>query len=420
MKNNKIVYRKVTDLKPHPFNAVLYDFKNDDRTALKESLVKWFKKTGTPTKEILKIDKNNIIYSGNRRWYVCNEDEKLKKTEVKCEIIDHTLDEHLLITNCEYTQNEMAMLDEYNEPNVIRNQTSWPVVLRKYYVANDLHNQKTGKNFSNQERNKWCNEKCNFSNEHFKKMSLIYSKKRSDLILKVSSGEYSVAKAYSEAMDVKEKSKLKYDKKRKNWVKYFKNKKLQQKLVKYANNMIDQFLNITLKNRKIILDKKHGHEPQFISTFISNAYMSAVSVLLEEEGFESCTPREEVGLPDVRILCITKEGYHPERIEIKVAQYQGTPSSTKVTAGIGATRIVPHTFVLITYDPINFRQFVVMSDLEKKDWTANKSSNKCEMSFSTFGKNHSKNCTVIHGDAYISKNNNYVLELHEISKKEVI
>lgn len=416
MKTN-IVYRKITDLKPHPFNSVLYDFKNDDRAALKKSLMEWYKKTGTPTKEIIKIDMNNFIYSGHRRWWECNEDEKLSKTKVQCEIIDHTLDEKRLNIDIPYTENEMAMLDAYNEPGVIRNQTSWPVILRKYDVANDLHYQKTRKDFSPQDRNRWCNEKCKFSTEHFKKMYQIFSKKRLDLISKVESGEYSVAKAYSEAFDIKEKSKLKYDKKRKNWPKYFKNPKLQKKLIKYANSMIDQFLNISINGKKIIQDKQHGHEQQFISTFISNAYMSALSIVLEEEGFESYTPREEVGLPDIRIKCLSKEGYHPERIEVKVGQYQGTSSSTKVFAGIGATRIVPHTFLLVTYDPKTFRQFVVMSDLEKKDWSANKSSNKCEMSFSTFGKNHSKESTIIHGDAYFNNQNNYEIQLHKVPSK---
>ena len=39
----------------------------------------------------------------------------------------------------------MCVLDDYNEPGVIRNQTSWPVVLRKYHFMNALNYKKTTK-----------------------------------------------------------------------------------------------------------------------------------------------------------------------------------------------------------------------------------------------------------------------------------
>ena len=411
---NKIVYKKPKDLKPHPLNKELYDFDNDDRSDLLTSLLKFYEKVGVPNKETLKIDKNGIIYSGERRYTECINDIKLSKASLKCEVIDHTFNSKLL-KNTVYTENEIAMLDEYNEPGVIRPQHSWPVVLRKYDVVNNLNYKKTEKYFSAQERNKWCNEKCKFSTEHFKKMYEIYSKKRLDLISKVQSGEYSVHKAYKEACDIKETSDLKYDKKRINWINYFKKRpKSMKKVVNYANEMLRQFLKISINGRKIIQDDTHGHEQNMISTFMSNSYMSAMSLVLEEEGYKSFTPREEPGKPDVRIKCKSKKGYHPERIEIKVAQFKDNSSKTKVTAGIGAKRIVPHTFLLVTYDPKTYRQFVVLSDLTKKDWSSNKSSNKCEMSFATFAKNHFKKCVFFHGDAYLDKKNYFKINLDKV------
>ena len=83
--------------------------------------------------------------------------------------------------------------------------------------------------------------------------------------------------------------------------------------------------------------------------------MSAISLVLEEEGFKSCTPREEAGLPDVRIKCLSKPGFEWERIEVKVAKFNGHGSSTKISAGPGATSIVPHSF-LIVVNPHRYHQ----------------------------------------------------------------
>ena len=59
----------VQDLKPHPINLKLYNFDNDDRTDLRKSMLKTYKENGYPNTEICLIDKNNIVYSGNRRWH---------------------------------------------------------------------------------------------------------------------------------------------------------------------------------------------------------------------------------------------------------------------------------------------------------------------------------------------------------------
>ena len=54
--------------------------------------------------------------------------------------------------------------------------------------------------------------------------------------------------------------------------------------------MQQQHLNININGKKIPLDDVHGHEQNMISTNLSNFYMSAMSLVLEEEGFKSFTP----------------------------------------------------------------------------------------------------------------------------------
>ena len=410
----QIITKHISELKDHPLNDVLYDKVNDNRDKLRASLIKSLNKNGYANKEIVYIDKNGVVYSGHRRKWASEEDETGQLGVLRCVEIDHTFDPASL-ENPILEEKEIDILDEYNEPDIIRNQTSWSVVLRKYNVCNNINFKKTGKYFDGKERNKWCAEKCSYPTTTFKKMVEIFETGRTDLIKKIEIEGYSINKAYKEALNVQPPVQLLEDENRKNWIQFFKDKpELMQKVVKYANDMQQQHYNININGRKIPLDNTHGHEQNMISTNLSNFYMSAVSLVLEEEGFKSFTPREEAGLPDIRIKDLSKPGYHPERIEVKVAKFNGHGSKTYISAGPGATRIVPHTFLLVVYDPNSNRQFVVLSDITKDDWTSNLKNTKCEMGMNVWADNHLDECVIFHGDGYIDNRNVFNMNLKEV------
>ena len=410
----QIITKHISELKDHPLNDVLYDKVNDNRDKLRASLIKSLNKNGYANKEIVYIDKNGVVYSVNRRKWASEEDETGQLGVLRCVEIDHTFDPASL-ENPILEEKEIDILDEYNEPDIIRNQTSWSVVLRKYNVCNNINFKKTGKYFDGKERNKWCAEKCSYPTTTFKRMVEIFETGRTDLIKKIEIEGYSINKAYKEALNVQPPVQLLEDENRKNWIQFFKDKpELMEKVVKYANDMQQQHYNININGRKIPLDNTHGHEQNMISTNLSNFYMSAVSLVLEEEGFKSFTPREEAGLPDIRIKDLSKPGYHPERIEVKVAKFNGHGSKTYISAGPGATRIVPHTFLLVVYDPNSNRQFVVLSDLTKDDWTSNLKNTKCEMGMNVWADNHLDECVIFHGDGYIDNRNVFNMNLKEV------
>ena len=409
----KLVLRHISTLTDHPLNDLLYDRDNDNRDKLRKSLLKSLKKTGVANKETCKIDKNGVVYSGHRRKWACEEDETGELGYLVCEIIDHTFDPESLNDPIS-EQKEADLLDDYNEPDIIRSQTSWPVVLRKYSYMNNLNYKKTKKYFSSKERNIWCAEKCGFQPDPFKKMVEIYDVGRNDLIDKVVQG-YSLPKAWKEALDIQSSVKSKYDPDRKNWVQFFKdNPECMKRVVDYANVMLKQHLDINIGGKRIPEDDIHGHEQNMLSINLSNFYMSAVSLVLEEEGFDSTTPREEAGLPDVRILNLSKPGYHWERLEVKVASFKGHGSKTSISAGPGATRIVPHTFLLVVYDPDTKRQMVVLSDLTKEDWTSNTKNTKCEMGMNIWADNHLDDCVFFHGEGFIDSKNVFNMNLSKV------
>ena len=411
----QVVIKHVSELIDHPLNHILYDKDDDNRDKLRASLLKSQRKNGHANKEPVYITKNNYVYSGHRRKWASEEDETGELGYLRCIIIDRIFDPSWL-DNPITEEQEIQLLDDYNEPDIIRNQTSWPVVLRKYSVCNNIHYKKTGKYFDGKERNKWCAEKCSYPTPTFKKMVEIYETGRVDLIKKVEREGYSINKAYTEALNILPPVKLEYDKNRKNWVEFFKERPdCRERVVKYANDMQQQHLNININGKKIPLDDVHGHEQNMISTNLSNFYMSAMSLVLEEEGFKSFTPREEAGLPDIRIKDLSKPGYHPERIEVKVAKFNGHGSKTYISAGAGATRIVPHTFLLVVYDPESNRQFVVLSDLTKDDWTSNLKNTKCEMGMNIWADNHLHDCVFFHGEGFNDSRNVFNMNLKEVS-----
>ena len=400
---------KVKDLKPHPLNGDLYDLKDDDRTDLRKSMLKTFKKFGYPNTEIVLVDKNNVIYSGHRRFEAANEEEI---PILRCMRTEETFDEKCL-SDPILKRKELDTLSDLNYPGTKRNELAWQVVLKKYDMYNRIDEKITGKPYTPRERNTWCRNHTKFSVDNFRKMVEIYEVNRIDLIKQVDLNDISINNAHKDALNIQPKVQLKYDPDRKNWVQYIKdNVEVGKRIVRYANNMFNQYLAININGRVIVEDKTHGHEKSPISGNLSHFYMSAISLVLEEEGFTSITPNEEQGLPDVRILNFCKPGYYPERIEVKVAGFNGHGSSTYISAGGGTGRMVPHTFLIVVFDRLTKRQMVVMSDLTKDDWTED--DKKAKMGMNVWADNHLNECVFLHGDGFIDSNNVFQIHMDKV------
>ena len=410
-KQDTILYLNPKDLKPHPLNHILYDIKEDKFIDLTISMKDYYKKYNYPNTDVITISPGYMIYAGHRRTKVCLNNNI---PVIRCVMVDREFDPKCL-EDPALKLKEMDFLREYNHPNTKRNESEWPVVLRQYDVYNKTQEKITGKFYTPKQRNHYCRDRIRaVSTDNFRMMVEIYEKNRKDLISKVTENELSIKKAYNEAMNIQPPVKELYDPDRKNWVEYFRdNPKLMERVVDYANDMFQQYLKINIAGRVIVEDKKHGHEKTPISGNLSHFYMSAISLVLEEQGFKSITPNEEQGLPDVRILDLCKPGYHPERIEIKVAGFNGHGSSTYISAGGGTGRMVPHTFLIVVYDRITKRQMVVMSDLTKEDWTEDKNK-KATMGMNIWADNHLDNCVFFHGEGFIDSRNLFNMNLKKV------
>ena len=414
--NEQFVIKKIEDLTDHPLNHVLYDKKADNRDKLRQSLKRSFKKYGYANKEFVHIDINGVIYSGHRRKWSSEEDDTNTLTELRCVEIDHVFDPKSL-NDPELYQVELDLLDEYNEPDVIRNQTKWSVILQKYDVYERNHKKLTGKEFTGKERNEFCRKKSSHDKDHFKKMVEVYKMGRKDLVEKVDNDDFTVTQAHNEALKIEPKTKLKENPKRKVWEDYFNDKTDKRKrVVKYANDMFNQHLNIQINGIKIPEHPIHGHEPNMLSTCLSNFYMSALTLVLEEEGFKPKTARHEPGIADLIVENLCRDGYHPESIEVKVASFDGHGSKTKIHAGGGAYRIHKQTFLIVVYDKDTKRQMVVLSDLEGSDWTMDNKNKKATLGMNIWADNYLDKCVFFVGDGYVDTSGVFQIILENPNK----
>ena len=191
-----IINVKIKDLKPHPLNEEYYDNENSDNTKLQDSLRKTFKKEGYPNLELVKIDKNNYIYSGNRRYDSCKEEGL---PFLRCEVVKETFNEKCL-TNIKLKKKEKEILETYNQPGLKRDEYSWSVILKKYGSDNADYEIETTRVFDGKLRNKWCAERTDKRPTEFKDMvDVVFKYARMDLVEKVECGEYSVKDAINEA-----------------------------------------------------------------------------------------------------------------------------------------------------------------------------------------------------------------------------
>ena len=402
--NGQIVNRKIKDLTDHPLNHIMYDKDKDNRDKLRKSLLKSFKKYGYSNKEFAFIDRNDVLYSGHRRKWASEEDDTKTLKELRCMVIDHVFDPKSLNDPALY-QIELDLLDEYNEPDVIRNQTKWSVILKKYDVFEKNHINLTGKEFTGKERNEFCRVKSSHDKDHFKKMVEVYKMGRHDLVEKVDTDDLTVGQANTLALKIQPKTRLKENPNRKNWVNYFfNNKSARKRVVKYANDMFNQHLDIEINGIKIPEHPIHGHEPNMLSTCLSNFYMSALSLVLKEELFKPRTARHEPGIAVLIIEDLCRKGCHPESIEVKVASFDGHGSKTMIHAGGGAYRIHKQTFLIAIYDKNTKRQMVVLSDLEGSDWTMDSANKKGTLGMNIWADNYLDECVFFIGDGFVDSN----------------
>lgn len=419
MKQNQTI--KLSELTPHPYNAVLYDFESPEAKDVIKALADDIKKDGLY--EPIGIDKNNVIFTGNSRYYAYL--WFLKEEEIEYYIVKDTFDK-----NNEKYDEEQKLLSYNGKKLVSRDEKKFMVACRtltelmQSYA--DKHNNKTYPKMMYQS---FATERS-INLSHLQQMMKVYNghtyknetiPANLDLVKQVDNQEITPKKALDLSRNV-HKDNLLYDEDRHKWISDFKREDVRDNILKIAKQLIQHDMNntyVTNDNRTInvVTDEQHGEEENFISTNISNKFQAAVSITIDEIlGYKSVhTSKQESGLEDIRIPELSRPAdehgeYHPERIEIKCGMNQPTAAGTVISSGIGARTIKPHEFLVVIHDDTAQRYFVMLTTLTKDDWTSHGPS-KTRMSLTKWFSNHYENkddYTILCGDIYKSKNTVHV------------
>lgn len=368
----KIEISKTTE---HPLNIELYDFDDPKEVKKIKALAKDIEKNGLNIPP--SIDKNGVVFSGHRR----------RRALI---LLGWT---HTDFTQCVDTYNpngskvkELEKLEKYNDDKFHeRDESLYMIACRKYAVKNKYMLEERNRKLSAGERDRFA-VKSNIVPKNFQKAIKIYegyeNKKgewfdpRQDLLEQVD--DRTDTMTLGKALDIimkNPKGDDKYDPNRHNWIQELSSDTSKKSIIEKAMLGINHSLNnvyyspILKRHINFVTDKQHGEEENFISTDISNKFQFAVSTTLEELGFDGVhTSKQEAGLEDVRIDGLTKEGYLPERIEIKCTKFKGHGSSTQVKGGIGASAIKPHEFLIVVHDNDYKDYMVLLTTLTKDDW----------------------------------------------------
>ena len=415
----------VKDLKPSPANRELYDdFNAKDPKMMK--LVEQMKAHYQQTKkngnyEVIVIDKNNSIRSGDRRTYAS------KLAGIK----------HILAIVCDdeyaYDENrplfrEMELLAEYNDSKLsARDEASFITATRKFNKLKLAKEDYNGAPLGVKEYNAYRKAfalKLGIDPAKFSKAMTVFDTDRIDLLIRVDLNEISIDKAYNEATG-REMKLLNVDPNRPKWVKIFKeNPAMQEDMINYAISIIRyeiQGCKIETRLKKLqvnpITDYKFGIEKQMKSTIVSNAFMSAIALALVDHGYTAETAGAEFGgVADTRIFADengvlyfseTNGGYYTPSIEVKASYLNPNQGSENFFVGsIGATtsRFHDQDFLYVQFDDDMKRFSVLLSECTRKDWQSNGSS-QAAMRMSTWYTNHYENedeWLLLKGDIFTS------------------
>ena len=338
---------KLTDIKPHPLNAELYP--NDNLDNLKENMTEHYIQNGYANIEPIKIcRKSGVVWGGNSRKIAAGEIPGCDEVQA-----NYATEEY----NEKSSEIEQyKILSKYNPTKTMRDTTKPTICVPAFKKMTDAFIAEFGESGKDNEGlslnkfkiNLW--DKFGVLPPDGKKYILIYEYSQ-DLLKRVDDRADSMTlnKAHTLAKGGKPENPIDDD--RFNFYKWF--------------DENPTFLDTALKNSigsvklfdPIMHDEINGHEINFISTAISNAYNSYVCKTFNDFGLTARTSKFNTGHPDIQFQYLSKESYDMTKIEIKTASFGTSAKDTYFYGGPGVKKDNPHEIL-----------FVVWSDECKEFW----------------------------------------------------
>ena len=361
---------KIEDMMDHPLNEKIYPRADhqEDIDILTEKMQEWYLDHNEPNHTAVSVcPKTGVVWSGHFRKLcaIILGFKYLKAVEDK-RIYDPNADEY----------DEIQYLKSFNQDGK-RNESNPRTALRLWNAQNDAWFNRTGKNLSNRDRNKFARE-VRIDNKVFLKIVKIGAE-RLDLIDQIVSGEMSIKKAYEIVSIPKPKEII--DPNRHifygDLIKYPSIKDyIIKRSISISSNMIDVGDNV-------MDNPVSGWEPQFKTGIFSNALMSAVTEAFNNTGVKKlqCASAGAVSnktYADVLFQYLTdlankkaptNEKYFDTQIEIKAAEWNKTAGETRIYSNTGSANMPEQEFIIGSHCD-NFSKFLIMMvTIDGKHWS---------------------------------------------------
>ena len=374
----------VKDLKPHPLNENLYPLKDHGKNIelLSEKLYDEFIETGVPNHTPLDICPiTGTINSGHFRMYASQQMKDDKGNLVECTYLRAVQGREYNPDYVEY--DEIKHLEKFNKDGK-RDEYEITTLVHNYNVQNKAFENKFGREFNAKERNEFAID-SRIDKDKFRKI-MILNHDHPDIYKKFIDGDWNIGKCWRKAGKVKPTKK--FNKDRHNFFETLdENPVIIETFKKVFKQTITDFKNI---GNGIVFKPGTNWELNQLSGVASNVAMSAAVEAFNSTGIvdlECTTPENQQGYADIHFENLTNkfsDEFLSERIEVKMASWQGNCSSTKITGGMGSVKVSPHEYFIGVWNADLKKHFIILTTLDKDDWITNKADDKPTMTVSSW------------------------------------
>lgn len=329
----------------HPLNQDLYaggwDVEDEAMIILRDLLTAQLNNDVGYVNTILpvRVDRNGIVYSGNRRKKVSTEIDGLVKIQVKHHIYspdNDEFDEMQLLSD----ENRLDKSGGRNEARLANLAPKIQSMLVK--LENKLAKEKKGltpkmrSDFISKESMPWLVDPKNVKTA----LKILDTGNGEDLLKEVDSGQLKLGTALNIAEGVKS-SKNPTVENRFNLVDFFRNderaEEVKDRALKYMFAGINSMLSSSVKTKSgvksLCLNEDFPIGAQFNSGNSSNAMQSAFAWAFDELGIKTTT---ELNNDDIVFVDFCQPGFEQEALENKFTTYKDTASKIMIYAGLSA------------------------------------------------------------------------------------
>jgi len=370
IKGHKIRCVRVADITPAPENTEMYPTKPEEFEVLKDQMQKeYLKNNKIPNHTEIEVDiYSGMVWGGCQRTLVCKE---LGYEYIRAKPSTEIYEDLSPFERMRYIQ--LINLDgKRNEHSAKVKVSVWNGLERSFLAENSsitaMRNSPRGQEI-------W-QEFCISRSTDPKAMGQLLQIFRlaPKYLDEIDNNKMPIGKALKKAKQSISKPNVNENPNRVDFHDHFdKNPTLFANMKKGILETIVQFNSIKILGQELINHPEFGFEYPQLSATYSNIINTTAAYLYSELDSEVTSGRKASGTtgdsrPDIVFNGLSKDGFQPEMIEVKVASLGETAGSSVIYGGPGATNCYPHEYLWCIQSDDGKQIFLMLATLHPEDW----------------------------------------------------